>query len=552
MKKLEKLNASDLFVKSLENEGVELIYGIPGEENLDLLEAIRKSGIKLILTRHEQAAGFMAAAYGRLTGKPGVCISTLGPGATNFTTSAAYATLGGFPVLFITGQKPIKKSKQGRFQIVDAVSMMKPITKYSSMIADVNMVTSTVRQAFKSATEGKPGAVHIEFPEDVSAEEVLDITKPVFHVSEVYTSYPNKEGLLYLSKLIKEAKLPLVLIGSHCNTSAISDSMNKFIETTNLPFITTQMGKGVVREDSPNFIGTASLSSLDFVHDLTDKADLIINVGYDVIEKPPYFANEIVKTVHLSGVNATADNIYAPHIEIIGKIDNALEELTSLVGKLDKDFSYAFKVKKALDDHIDRDSKDSSFPLKPQRIVSDVQKYMAKDGYLSLDNGMYKLWFARNYKALAPNTLLLDNSLATMGAGLPVAMEVARLYPNKKVLAVCGDGGFMMNSQELETAVRLGLNLVVLLLNDNAYGMIRWKQNGMGFDDYGMTFSNPDFVLYAESYGAKGHKLQKADDLLTTLDKCYKEKGVHLIEIDIDYSENEKVFTKELKNRSKV
>lgn len=548
----KKMNASDLFVKALENEGVEYIYGIPGEENLDLLEAIRKSNIKIILTRHEQAAGFMAATYGRMTGKVGVAISTLGPGATNFTTSAAYATLGGFPVLFITGQKPIKKSKQGRFQVIDVVAMMTPLTKYARSIADVNMVTSTIRQAFKCALEGKPGAVHIEFPEDVSAEEVLEDTKLVFPISKAPQTLPNPKALETLSNLIKTAKLPVVLIGSYCNKQEIAQALKDFIDATNLPFITTQMGKGVISEEHPNFIGTTSLSSGDYVHDLTGDADLIINIGYDVIEKPPYFAAKNTQVIHVSHMPAVADNVYSPTLEILGDIKNSVEHLGKLLGKCNHDFSYAYKVKSALAENIARDAKDNSFPVKPQRIVADICELMAKDGILALDNGMYKLWFARNYEAQHPNTLLLDNALATMGAGLPSAMECARLYPNKKVLAICGDGGFMMNSQELETAVRLGLNLVVLILTDNAYGMIRWKQNGMHFDDYGMVFNNPDFVLYGESYNAHSHRIQKADELIPTLQKCFAAKGVHVIDLPIDYSENKKVFTDELQNRKKV
>ena len=546
-------NASDLFVKALENEGVEYIYGIPGEENLQLLESIRKSGIKVILTRHEQAAGFMAATYGRMTGKPGVAISTLGPGATNFTTSAAYATLGGFPVLFITGQKPIKKSKQGRFQIIDVLGMMRPITKYAQLICDANMVSATVRQAFKSATEGKPGAVHIEFPEDVCEEPVLADTEPVFPVgAAVPAGPPSEQALEELADMVERAELPVVLVGSHCNTAETSAAMRAFIEDTGLPFITSQMGKGVVPEDSPSYIGTTSLSATDFVHDLTQKADLIINIGYDVVEKPPYFASEHTTVVHLSDVHAVADNVYAPKLEIVGNIAEAVGELGRLLGRCGQDFSYAQRVRAALAEHIGRDAKDASFPMKPQRIVEDISGYMAEDGIVSLDNGMYKLWFARNYRALKPNTLLLDNALATMGAGLPAAMECARLYPGKKVLAVCGDGGFMMNSQEMETAARLGLDLVVLILNDNAYGMIRWKQNGMDLEDYAMTFNNPDFVKYAESYGATGHRIQKAEELVPTLERAFGQKGLHLIDLPIDYSENVKIFNQELRRRGPV
>ena len=538
---MSKINASNLFVKALENEGVEYIYGIPGEENLTLLEAFRKSNIEIILTRHEQAAGFMAATYGRLTGKVGVAISTLGPGATNLATAAAYATLGGFPTLFITGQKSVKKSKQGRFQIVDAVSMMRPLTKHAQTIYDVNVVTSAVRQAFKVATEGKPGAVHIEFPEDILYEEVLEKTKSIFPIAINPTPSPNKQSLEELAVLVKKAKLPLVFIGSRCNTQEISSAMKSFIETTNLPFFTSQMGKGVVPEDHINFIGTTSLSSKDIIHSLTKKADLIINIGYDVIEKPPYFADESTTVVHLSSDYAVVDNVYSFALEIVGNISISLVELSKLIGKCNQDFSEAHSVKDKLYSDIKKEATSDAFPVKPQRIVNDICNYMSQDGIVSLDNGMYKLWFARNYKALKPNTLLLDNALATMGAGLPVAIECARLYPQKKVLAICGDGGFMMNPQEIETAIRLGLNLVVIILKDNAYGMIRWKQHNMDLEDFAMTFNNPNFVKYAESYGAQGHIINHPKEIIPMLEKCYSTKGVHIIDLAIDYSENSKL-----------
>ncbi|MGV3278099.1 acetolactate synthase large subunit [Rickettsiales bacterium LUAb2] len=546
-------NASDLFVQALENEGVEVIYGVPGEENLDLLEAIRKSKIKLILNRHEQAAAFMAATYGRLTGKIGVAISTLGPGATNFTTAAAYAQLGGFPLMLITGQKPIKKSKQARFQIIDVVAMMKPITKYAKQIVDVNMVTSIVREAVRIAESEKPGAVHIEFPEDVSAEIVDKDTRGVFHVTTPKYGAANTEAIKEAATLIKSAKLPLVLLGSGCSRRNNSESVTNFINTTGLPFFNSQMGKGSVAESNPNYIGTAALSAGDYVHTLVEKADLIINIGYDVVEKPPYFMEgNKTKVIHIHYNMADMDNIYNPTLEITGCIKDIVAKLADAVGKCNQDFTYAYKVKEFLNKQVNAHNEDNSFPIKPQRMVTDINKVLAKDGVVALDNGMYKLWFARNYTTLNPNSLLLDNALATMGAGLPSAMEVARINPKQKVLAVVGDGGFMMNSQELETAVRLGLNLVVVILNDSSYGMIRWKQDGMGFDDYGLVFNNPDFIKYAESYDAKGYKVNKTEELVPLLEKCYQEGGVHVIDLPIDYSENKKVLTDGLKNKEAI
>ena len=548
-------NASDLFIKALENEGVEYIYGIPGEENLALLEAIRKSSIKLILNRHEQSAGFMASTYGRMTSKVGVALSTLGPGATNFTTCAAYATLGGFPLLLITGQKPIKSSKQGRFQVIDAVSMMRPITKYTKQIVDANMITSTIREAFRIALEEKPGAVHIEFPEDISEEEVSENTKKVFAISEIKYPSANKSLVLQASTMIKNAKMPLILIGTAGSRNNISTELTNLIDKSKIPFFNTQMGKGIVCEKNPHFIGTASLSSKDYLHEAIKQSDLIINIGYDVVEKPAYFLedNSNTKVIHINYFSASVDNIYNPSLELVGDIADYANQLAKeLEGKCNQDFSYAYKVKNFIVNHINEYQHNNSFPIKPQRLVCDIQKVMQSQDVITLDNGMYKLWFTRNYTLQNKNTLLVDNSLATMGAGLPSAIEVARLYPHKKVLAVVGDGGFMMNSQELETAKRLNVNLVVLILNDCGYEMIRWKQNSMGYNDYGLNFNNPDFIKYAQSYGCVGHRLDKVENFIDLLTNCFEQKGIHIIDVAIDYSENKKVLTDELNNKKNI
>ena len=544
------MNASELFVKALEREGVEVIYGVPGEENLDFLEALRKSPIQLVLTRHEQGAAFMAATYGRLTGKTGVCLATLGPGATNFVTGAAYAQLGAFPMMMITGQKPIKHSKQGQFQIVDIVDMMKPLTKYTKQIVNVNMIPSMVREAFRLAEEERPGAVHLELPEDIAAEPVDAKTTPIFDASRTRIPLACDNLLEEAAEQIKAAKFPLLLVGAGANRKRVQAALQDFIQTTGLYYFNTQMGKGVIDERSDAFIGTAALSENDYIHCALDRADLIINVGHDVIEKPPFFMEHGGKQViHVNFNSAQVDNVYFPQTEIVGDIATSIEGMTKAVGKLDKDFSYFKRVKEELAERIKQGAEYDDFPIKPQRFVEDVRKAMPDDGIIALDNGVYKVWFARNYPAYEPNTVLLDNALATMGAGLPSAMECARLYPNRKVMAICGDGGFMMNSQELETAHRLGLNLIVLILNDSSYGMIRWKQYGMGFEDYGLEFNNPDFVMYAQSYGIKGHRVTSTEGFVPLVEECFKAGGVHLIDLPVDYSENTKVLIDELKEK---
>lgn len=548
--KAKPMNASDLFVKALENEGVEIIYGVPGEENLDFLEALRKSKIKLILTRHEQGAGFMAATYGRLTGKTGVCLATLGPGATNLVTPAAYAQLGGFPLMMITGQKPIKHSKQGQFQIIDVVSMMKPLTKYSKQIVSVNMIPSMVREAFRQAEEERPGAVLLELPEDVAAELADENTTQIFNRSHVHIPIADQRNIKEAAKLIKEAEHPLLLVGAGANRKKVRTALSNFVKQSGMYFFNTQMGKGCVDEHLPEFIGTAALSENDYLHCAIERSDLIINVGHDVVEKPPFFmAHDGKQVIHVNFSSAIVDNVYFPQLEVVGDIASSIERLTKEVGNLERDYSYFARVKKQLYDKINERAQYPDFPMKPQRFVADVRKAMPSDGIIALDNGVYKVWFARNYLAAEPNTVLLDNALATMGAGLPSAMEAARLYPDRKVMAICGDGGFMMNSQEMETAVRLKLNLVVLILDDSSFGMIRWKQYGMGYEDFGLEFGNPDFVMYANSYGATGHRVESTESFVPLINQCFAEGGVHLIDLPVDYSENTKVLIDELKNK---
>ena len=546
----ESMNASDLFVKALENEGVACVYGVPGEENLVFLEALRKSSIQLILTRHEQGAAFMAATYGRLTGKAGVCLSTLGPGATNFVTGAAYAQLGGMPLLMITGQKPIKKSKQGQFQIIDVVSMMEPLTKYTRQIVNVDMIPSQVREAFRLAQEERPGAVHLELPEDVAEEPVDAHTTPVFAISRRRRGDANEQAIDDAVAMVKSASRPLLLLGAGTNRKRIWESVAHFLDKTGIPFFNTQLGKGVVGGYHPLFLGTAALSEGDYLHCAIERSDLILNVGHDVVEKPPFFMSHddgATRVIHINFQSAMVDNVYFPQLEVVGDIANSLRRLADKAGKTEShDFAYYMRVRDQIQEHIHLGEDDDSFPVKPQRLVWDVRKVMPQDGIVALDNGVYKIWFARNYPTTQPNTVLLDNALATMGAGLPAAIESARLHPQRRVMAICGDGGFMMNSQELETAVRLGINLVILILRDNSYGMIRWKQYAMGLADFGLEFGNPDFSMYAKSYGARGHRPESADAIEPLLEQCYAEGGVHLVDIPVDYSENQKVLVDEL------
>ncbi len=543
------MKASDLFVRALENEGVKTIFAVPGEENVDLLNSLKDSDIRVIVTRHEQGAGFMAATYGRLTGQPGVCMATLGPGATNLITPAAYAQLGAMPLVMITGQKPIKTSKQARFQILDVVELMRPVTKFTRQIVNGNTIAPLVREAFRLAIEERPGAVHLELPEDIARE---DCEHRIFPVVGHRRPHATQLVLDEAAAMIESAQRPLLLIGAGANRKRICAALTEFVEETGIPFFTTQMGKGVVDERHPLYLGTAALSENDFLHCAIERADLIINVGHDVVEKPPFFMHDGDKTViHVNFSPAEVDAVYFPQLNVVGDIAHSVRQLAQKISeKSHWDLQYFMTVKTEIETQLSRYFMDTRFPTLPQRLVQILRDTLADDAIVSLDNGMYKIWFARNYKCYGSNTLLLDNALASMGAGLPGAMMAKMLYPDAQVVAVCGDGGFMMNSQELETAVRLKLNLLVIVLNDHAYGMIKWKQQGMGFDDFSLDFGNPDFVTYARSYGANGYLVNSDQHLQETLDHCLGSPGVHLIELPVDYSLNHDILNVQLKNKA--
>jgi acetolactate synthase I/II/III large subunit len=536
---------SSLLVAALENEGVERIYGIPGEENLDVVEAIRNSSIELVLTRHEQAAAFMAATYGRLTGKPGVCISTLGPGALNLATGAAYALLGAMPMIMITGQKGILSSRQARFQVVDVVATMKPLTKLSRQIVSARMIPTLVREAFRVAEEERPGPVHLELPEDIAAERCEDVALVAPHPVELPLA--GAQALDRAARLITRAERPLAMLGAAASRPRSTSDIAQFVLRTRIPYFTTQMGKGTVPGGTELYMGTAALSERDYVHEAIDRADLIITIGHDTVEKPPFIMGPGgPQVVHVGYQPASVEQVYFPQTEVIGDIGPSLRLLADRIEGKIPNASALLPLREGILARIADRATEERFT--PQRLVHDIRRVMPADGIVALDNGMYKIWFARNYRTRVANTLLLDNALATMGAGLPSAMMAAMLYPKRRVMAVCGDGGFMMNSQEMETAVRLKLNLVVLVIEDGAYGMIRWKQAVDRFADFGMTFGNPNFVKYAEAYGARGTRVEAIGEFLPTLEKAFTEGGVHLVAVPIDYSENQRVLVEELSN----
>ncbi len=478
----------------------------------------------------------MAATYGRLTGRSGVCLATVGPGATNLTTAAAYSQLGGMPMLMITGQKGARGRHQGGFQVVDVVRMMEPITKYSRSIESAAAVPTAVREAFRRAEEERPGAVHLELPEDIATERVEG--NPV-KVSKWLRPVANEKSIELAAHVISQARRPLVLAGLASNRNdGVPPALRRFVSTLGMPCFTSHLGKGAVDERDPNWVGTSSVSRNDIVHSAVDEADCILSVGHDVMEKPPFVMWHDAQTViHLNYTTAQVDPVYCPQYEVIGDVADSLQKLSDALQLCDVqwDTTRAKQSRQKLDYQFESVESDLRFPMHPLRVVHDLNNAMGPDGIVCLDNGLYKIWFARHYRTCRPASLLVDNTLATMGAGLPSAIASKIVNPTRSVVAVCGDGGFMMNSQELETAIRLEIDLLVLVLRDDAFGMIEWKRKDPLAQGFGTAFGNPSFAQYAMSYGATGHTLARAALLEPLISECFTAGGVHLIEVPIDY-----------------
>ncbi len=543
------MNAAELCVKALEAEGVEYIFGIPGDENLDFIEAVRKSGtITFVLTRHEQAAGFMATTYSRLTGKIACALSTLGAGAANLVTAVADANMSATPTLFITGQKSLHDNQQGEYQLLDVVSMMRPITKFSHSVASAETIPSMVHEAIHVAQEHRQGAVHLELPEDVMKEEGnYDLIPPM----RAEMSVASDESLQKAVELLHNAKHPLVMLGggTHTNQTEVTEAVKRFLEKSGIPFVVTMMGKGVADERSEHYVGTAVMVG-DYPSCAIDTCDVLLNIGHDVMEKPPFImkAEDGRVVIHVNSFPAHAGPVYFPQHQVIGRIAASLDYVTQCITPSSEwDFSMMHRARDAMRKSLSINADNTESPAKPQFITKTVRDFMQEKDILTIDNGVHMMWFTRNYPAYAPNTVLVDHALGSMGVGLPSAIAAKMAHPESQVVAVMGDGGFMMNSQEIETATRLGLDLIIIIFNDNSLGMIRLKQMIMKYGVYGVDFTNPDFVMYANSFGATGHRLDKPEELSTILEKAKREGGVHLIDISVDSTQN-MALVKEMKS----
>ena len=539
------MKTSDLFIKILEQKWVEVIYGVPGEENLDLLDSIWNSSIELILTRNEQTAVFMAANYWRFTGKPGVALATLWPGATNMMTWVAYAQLWWMPLIVITWQKPQNKSKQWAFQIIDAVSMMKPVTKYAVSIVNGARVPYILENAFNIAQSEKPWAVHLELPEDIAAEDVEEQYSIInLHTQKQRRPVVDRKWVSVLIEEISKAKSPIILIGSWANRKRVSKYLTQFIEKYNIPFFCSQMGKWVVNETLPQYLWTAALTSWDYIHDAIGKSDLIISVWYDNVEKPTdiLWING-TPVININFVESNYDFVYSPYMDLIWDIGNLFWHLCEAEIKENWNFDEIYKINQKNHEKIHNNCKlEKDIPyMMPRKLVSDLQDTLSPKDILALDNGLYKVWIARNFKAQYPNTVLLDNALATMWAGYATAMEAKRLNPNQNVVCITWDGWLVMNLWDLETIVRMKLDITIVVLNNSSYWMIKWKQAWAHLKDFWLDFWNPDFVKLAESFWARWYKVEKKEDFKKILWLTLKEKWLKIIDLDFDYPVDGKI-----------
>ncbi len=536
------MKASDLFIRCLENEGVEYIFGIPGEENLDVMDSMIGSTIKFITTRHEQGAAFMADVYGRLTGKAGVCLATLGPGATNLVTGFADANMDHAPIIGIAGQGATTRMHKESHQILDLVNLFAPISKYSVQIREPEIVGEIVRKAFKAAEAEKPGGSFIDFPENIAAMQVEG--KEPLKVQSAKPPVPPQDKISQAAEIISKARYPLVMAGNGVVRADANDALVAFAEKLNIPVATTFMAKGSIPFSHDLSLGTVGLQAQDYIACGFDRADVVVCVGYDMIEYHPHLWNQekTSKIIHIDMSPAEVDEHYILECGVIGDITAALEGIAAEA--VPKSGSQAQTLREIIVEELTAHAENDSFPMVPQRIILDLRKALEPEDIVVSDVGAHKMWIARMYQAERPNTCIISNGFASMGIGLPGAIAAKLVYPDRTALTVTGDAGFLMNSQEIETALRIGVAIVILVWNDSKYGLIKWHQDRRFGRDTQIDFNNPDLVKYAESFGATGYRVESAGDLLPILKKAIADNTVVLIDCPVDYSENMKLTEK--------
>ncbi len=539
------MKTSELLVHCLEEEGIEYIFGVPGEENADFMMALEQSdSIRFILTRHEQGAAFMAEAYGRLTGNPAACLGTLGPGATNLITGVANANMDRAPMLVLTGQGASTRLHKESHQIMDVVGMFKPVTKWATTILHPSSVPEIVSKAVRLARSEKPGVCHIELPEDIAKVETSarpmkprNYHRPVADPGQIEAAF----------SMLRAAKRPVILVGNGCVRHDASSELRRFCEVTGVGVINTFMAKGCVDANANYCLYTIGLQAKDVISCALDAADLVITLGYDMVEYHPQLwnANRDKRIIHIDSQAAEVDEFYHPELELIGDLSFTLASINAVIdmlGSVKRDLSQQaetrFQMQQEMKQHAFDETEHS---IRPQKVLADVRKVMGREDILLSDVGAHKMWIARHYQCHEPNTCLIPNGFCSMGFALPGAIAASMVHPDRQILAICGDAGFMMNIQEMETAKRLTSNIVVMVWEDNAYGLIAWKQQNQFGHHTDLSFGNPNWMLLAKSFGWNGHRVENSVDLHGTLKTAFDETGPSLIVVPIDYRENMKL-----------
>jgi len=545
--KATEQKTSDLFVRCLEAEGVTHIFGVPGEENADVMISLNDSPIEFVLCRHEQAAAFIADVYGRLTGKAGVCLSTLGPGATNLVTGLADANMDRAPTVAIIGQASTKRLHKESHQNMDSIAMMKPISKWAQSIHASETVPEVVRKAFKLAEAEKPGVTVVELPEDLAEEQVVG--KPM-HVYKTRRPGADHKAVAEAVKLIAQAKNPVILAGNGAVRKRAADQLKRLAHKTGIPVVNTFMGKGSIPRTDKHCLFTMGLQSMDHINHALADCDVIITIGYDLVEYSPHFwnANQDKAIVHIDFWPAEVDTHYTVAVDVAGDIADALWQVNMELEK-----NYAAKLpltdidawqplRQTILDDFAMEKDDTSMPMKPQKVLWDVREFMGPEDILLSDVGAHKMWISRYYQCDTPNTCLISNGFCSMGFALPGAIGAKIACPDKKVLAICGDAGFLMNVQDLETAVRLKLNIVIMVWEDGEYGLIKWKQqNQFNGEHSKLDFTNPKWEQLAEAFNMWGKAIGDPSELPGALEEAFQQEGPALIGIPIEYAENMKL-----------
>jgi len=536
------MKASDLFVKCLEEEGIEYIFGVPGEENADFMMSLEESdSIKFILCRHEQGAAFMAEIYGRLTGLPAACLGTLGPGATNLITGVADANMDRAPMLVLTGQGASVRLHKESHQVMDVVAMFEPVTKWAQQVVNEDTIPEIIRKAVRLARTEKPGAVLIELPEDIAK---LETDKLPINPIRYRRPVADDKAVNRAWEVIRNAKRPVILAGNGCIRRRASKQLRQFCESTGIGVISTFMAKGCVDMDADYCLYTIGLQAKDYTYLAIEAADVIITLGFDMVEYHPRLWNPdgTKQIVHADFLPAEIDEHYHPEYEVVGDLAHTLwmlNERLAADGNGDWDLSYQAKARENMTAEFAAHKDDTGEgPIRPQKAIWDAREAMDADGILLSDVGAHKMWIARHYQCHEPNTCLIPNGFCSMGFALPGAIAASMINPDKHVMAICGDAGFMMNVQEMETAKRLNCNMTVMVWEDKMYGLIAWKQTNEFGKHTDLSFDNPDWMQLASAFGWHGHHVTKAEDLQGTITTALNEAGPSLIVIPIDYREN--------------